>query len=85
MNVSLTEELQKFVQDKVKSGLYRSASEVVRDSLRSFKEREAGLTELRHEVDMGFLDIKDGNVEELNMEKIVTEAKALHVRQKKQS
>ncbi len=85
MNVSLTEELQKFVQDKVKSGLYRSASEVVRDSLRSFKKREAGLIELRHEVDIGLRDIKDGKVEELNIEKIVAEAKTLHAQQKKQS
>ncbi len=34
MNVSLTEELQILVQNKVKSGLYNNASEVVRDALR---------------------------------------------------
>lgn len=85
MNVSLTKELQKFVEDKVKSGLYRSASEVVRDSLRSLKEREIGLTTLRHELDMGLWDIKEGKVEELDMENIVTEAKAIHARQKKHS
>ncbi len=33
MNVSLTPELEKFVDEKVKSGLYNSASEVVRESL----------------------------------------------------
>ncbi len=34
MNVSLTDELQMVVQNKVKSGLYNNASEVIRDALR---------------------------------------------------
>ena len=34
MNVSLTDELEVVVQQKVKSGLYNNASEVVRDALR---------------------------------------------------
>lgn len=34
MNISLTPELEQYVQDKVSSGMYTSASEVVRESLR---------------------------------------------------
>ena len=34
MNVSLTNELEALIEDKVKSGLYNNASEVVRDALR---------------------------------------------------
>jgi putative addiction module CopG family antidote len=34
MNVSLTEELETVIEQKVKSGLYNNASEVVRDALR---------------------------------------------------
>ena len=34
MNVSLTPSLEKFVQEKVSSGLYNSASEVIREALR---------------------------------------------------
>jgi antitoxin ParD1/3/4 len=34
MNVSLTPELENIVDEKVKSGLYNNASEVVRDALR---------------------------------------------------
>lgn len=34
MNVSLTKELEKVVEEKVKSGFYNNASEVVRDALR---------------------------------------------------
>ena len=34
MNVSLTDELETVIEQKVKSGLYNNASEVVRDALR---------------------------------------------------
>lgn len=40
MNVSLTPELEQFVADKVKSGRYNSASEVIREALRLLEERE---------------------------------------------
>lgn len=40
MNVSLTPELEKFVQKKVKAGRYNSASEVVREALRLLEEHE---------------------------------------------
>ena len=38
MNVSLTPELEKFVQKEVKGGLYQTASEVIRAGLRRLKE-----------------------------------------------
>jgi putative addiction module CopG family antidote len=34
VNVSLTDELETVIEEKVKSGLYNNASEVVRDALR---------------------------------------------------
>jgi len=40
MNVSLTPELEKLVQDKVKTGRYNSASEVVREALRLLEEQD---------------------------------------------
>lgn len=40
MNVSLTPELEKFVADKVASGRYTSASEVVREALRLLEDQE---------------------------------------------
>jgi antitoxin ParD1/3/4 len=47
MNVSLTPELEKFVEKEVGSGLYQTASEVVRAGLRRLKEeREARLMRL---------------------------------------
>ena len=38
MNVSLTPELERFVETEVGSGLYQTASEVVRAGLRRLKE-----------------------------------------------
>lgn len=40
MNISLTPELDKFVADKVQSGRYTSASEVVREALRLLEEHD---------------------------------------------
>src|SRR5882762_1862147 len=40
MNVSLTPQLEKFVNTKVKSGRYNSASEVVREALRLLEEHD---------------------------------------------
>lgn len=71
MNISLTKELQKFVQAKVSSGLYRSASEVIRDCVRRFKRDEAQLTALRREIDLGLEDIEEGRV--VSGEEVFTE------------
>jgi antitoxin ParD1/3/4 len=38
VNVNLTPELEKLVRDKVKSGQYESAVDVVRDALRFLEE-----------------------------------------------
>ena len=40
MNVSLTPELERFVQTRVESGRYNSASEVVREALRLLEDHE---------------------------------------------
>lgn len=64
MNVSLTPELEQFVYEKVKSGLYNSASEVVRESLRLLRREDEiqkiRLDELRKEVNASIKQIDDG-------------------------
>jgi antitoxin ParD1/3/4 len=40
MNVSLTSEMEQWVQQKVGSGLYSSASEVVREAIRALHAKE---------------------------------------------
>lgn len=44
LNVSLSPQLARFVHAKVESGLYSSASEVVREALRWYAERAGGST-----------------------------------------
>ena len=84
MNVSLTTELEKWVQSKVESGLYTSASEVIREGLRLLKEQDAlkeiRLAELRREIQQG---IDSGESTPLNINEII--AKAKQQRQEKQS
>lgn len=57
MNVSLTPVLEALVKEKVDSGLYSSASEVIRAALRLLSEqehiREIRLNELRSEINKG--------------------------------
>lgn len=63
MNVSLTPKLEKYIQKKVKSGRYTSASEVVRESLRLLEqndEYEQELREFRAELDRGIAELDRG-------------------------
>ena len=54
MNVSLTPELERLVNEKVESGMYQTASEVVREALRLLKERDHAREQLRADVQSGF-------------------------------
>jgi antitoxin ParD1/3/4 len=76
MNVSLTIELEKWVQSKVESGMYTSASEVIREGLRLLKDQDAlkaiRLVELRREIQQG---IDSGESTPLNMDEIIELAK----------
>lgn len=68
MNVSLTPELAKLVEEKVASGLYTSASEVIREALRlladSDRVRQAHVAELRDKVAKGLASAKAGQLVE---------------------
>jgi antitoxin ParD1/3/4 len=64
MHVSLTDALERYVKDKVDSGLYNNASEVVREALRLMREHEAvrreKLERLRAELAKGEADFANG-------------------------
>jgi antitoxin ParD1/3/4 len=53
MNVSLTPELESFVEQTVRSGRYGSASEAVREGLRLLQEREAKFQALKRDIEEG--------------------------------
>ena len=59
MNVSLTPELEKIVAERVSSGRYASASEVIREALRLLEERDQ-LNQLRQEVRLGLEQLDQG-------------------------
>lgn len=62
MNVSLTPELEKFVESKVDSGLYNNASEVVRESLRLLKEHDEIRMKWREQIERGWLQAQRGEL-----------------------
>lgn len=62
MNVSLTPELERFVQGKVESGLYNNASEVVREGLRLLKEHDEIRARWREQVERGWIQAQAGQV-----------------------
>lgn len=67
MNVSLTPELEKLVEDKVATGMYQTASEVVREALRLLSARDKyRRAALQHDVRAGFDEIDRGEFMEYN-------------------
>lgn len=78
MNVNLTPELEQMVKSKVESGLYNSASEVVRESLRLMRERdqtrEAKIESLRAEIQVGIDQLDHG--EGVSAEEVFAEIQA---------
>lgn len=64
MHVSLTPKLEELVRDKVESGLYNNASEVIREALRLMQEhdeiRRLKLERLRDELARGEADLAAG-------------------------
>ena len=64
MNVNLGPVFDTFVADLLKSGLYQSQSEVLREGLRLLKEREDGkqlrLSELRKQIAAGIAEADTG-------------------------
>ena len=77
MNVSLTKELESFVNELVKSGMYFSASEVVRDGLRLLKEendeKRIKFEQLRTDILQGYEESKRGESSPLDISEIIKE------------
>jgi antitoxin ParD1/3/4 len=74
-NVNLTPELDRFVEEKLESGRYENASEVVRAALRTLereeREYEVKLAALRAAIDEGDASgIADGDVFERVRQKL---------------
>ena len=76
MNVSLTPELERYINEKVASGLYHSASEVIREGLRLLKDqdtlREIWLSQLQQQIKAG---INSGEPKPLNLDGTIEHGK----------
>ena len=81
MNVSLTPQLEEFVKQQVRYGLYSSASEVVREALRLLEVRDLQLEALRNEIAIGIEQADRGEVSPLDIEAIKKEGRRLLAQQ----
>ncbi len=79
MHISLTEKLEKIVKEKVSSGLYNNASEVIRDALRRMLKSEEveslKLERLREAVAIGAEQAERREFVNQTVNEIATEAK----------
>jgi antitoxin ParD1/3/4 len=71
LNVSLPKELEARVREHVASGLYGSASEVIREALRLFEAyhlaQQVHLNALKADIDRGVADMNAGRVAPVDM------------------
>jgi antitoxin ParD1/3/4 len=69
-NISLTPQIDDFVEKNVSTGQYQNASEVVRDALRLLQARQRAeklkLQRLREAVDIGLAELERGEYTELD-------------------
>jgi len=70
LNISLTPHLQEFVDQRVASGRYQSASEVIREGLRLLEERDlrrqAARRELQTKIDEGLAAADRGDLHDFD-------------------
>lgn len=83
MNISLTPELEQLVDDRVKSGMYQTASEVIREGLRLLRERDQRVEALRRDVRAGFEAVERGEFTEYDASNIKELADRIKARGRK--
>lgn len=81
LNVSLPMELEARVREHVASGLYGSASEVIREALRLFEAyqsvQQTSLAALKADIDQGMADVKAGRVSKMDIAAIKAQGRTL--------
>lgn len=74
-SLSLGEHWEVFIKNEVASGRYGSASEVVRDALRTLEERKAKLSALTAHLSEGEAQAARGEFVEQSMDEMLSEFK----------
>lgn len=81
LNISLPAELENRVRDHVASGMYGSASEVIREALRLFEAYQtvqvASLAALKADIAQGMADVHAGRVSAMDMAAIKAQGRAV--------
>jgi len=73
-SLSLGEHWEVFIRNEISSGRYGSASEVVRDALRSMEERKSKLEALRTHLAQGAQQAKAGDfVDDFTMDALISD------------
>ncbi len=66
MNISLTSELEAFINRKVQSGFYQTTSEVIREALRLLADKDEiyqkKIIALNYQIQEGLDDLNAGNL-----------------------
>jgi len=75
MNVTLTPDLERLVDERVATGQYRSAVEVIREALRLLKERDAAFKELQRDIAAGLEQLDRGEADILDIAAIKAKAR----------
>lgn len=80
LNISLPAELENRVRDHVASGMYGSASEVIREALRLFEAYQimqvASVASLKADIAQGLADVQAGRVGKADMVAIKTQGRS---------
>jgi antitoxin ParD1/3/4 len=75
-SLSLGEHWEAFIKNEISSGRYGSASEVVRDALRTLEDRKTKLTALRTHLGEGAQQAERGDFVDASLDSILDEFKA---------
>lgn len=81
LNISLPIELETRVREHVASGLYGSASEVIREALRLFEAYQSvqtsSLLALKADIAQGMVDTQTGRIEKMDISSIKAKGRAM--------
>lgn len=88
LNISLPSELEQRVRDHVASGLYGSASEVIREALRLFETyhalHDSKLTALQADINQGIMDVINHRIDHVDIEAIKKQGRRIRQAKKNQ-
>ncbi|HWN40895.1 MAG TPA: type II toxin-antitoxin system ParD family antitoxin [Thermoanaerobaculia bacterium] len=75
MNVTLSPDLERLVHERVATGQYGSAGEVIREALRLLKERDVAFKDLQRDVAAGLEQLDRGEADVLDIAAIKAKAR----------